>query len=68
MYRNICDAEIKQGSRGLWKWETLFKALKVCENGVGSVKVCEFYGLWSAGEKTISLSVRNHNSQDRTLV
>ena len=36
-----------QGSHGLWrslkvwgKWDKLFKALKVCENGVGSVKVC----------------------------
>ena len=27
------------------KWDTLFKALKVCENWVGSVKVCEFCGL-----------------------
>ena len=57
MYRNICDAEIKQGSRGLWKWEkwkTLFKALEVCENGVGSVKVCEFYGLQRAGEKLLA--------------
>ena len=29
----------------------LFKTLKICENWVGSVKVCEFCGLQSAGEK-----------------
>ena len=33
------------------KWDTLFKALKVCEKWVGSVKVCEFCGLQSAREE-----------------
>ncbi|MCB4762102.1 MAG: hypothetical protein LGB06_07605 [Sulfurovum sp.] len=33
------------------KWDTLFKALGVCENRVGSVKVCEFCGLQSTREK-----------------
>ena len=39
-------------SLNVWgKWDKIFKTLKVCENWVGSVKVCEFGGLWSAKEK-----------------
>ena len=37
-----------EGLKVWGKWGKLFKALKVCENGVGSVKVCEFCGNQSA--------------------
>ena len=66
---------IKQGSHGLWrslkvwgKWDTLFKALKVCENWVGSVKVCEFCGLQSAREKLSAYQSETALPQDRTVV
>ena len=49
------------------KWDKLFKALKVCKNSGD----CEsLWILWSSEHygKTISLSVRNCISQDRTAV
>ena len=56
--RVTCAFLLLQGSHGLKvleKWDKLFKALTGCENWVGSVKVCEFCGLQSTREKTISL-------------
>ena len=35
-FTQLLNSEMK-----VWgKWDKLFKALKICENGVGSVKVC----------------------------
>ena len=59
-WKVILEKILSQGSHSLWtwrslkvwgKWDKLFKALKVCENWVGSVKVCEFCGLQSTRGK-----------------
>ena len=66
---------VHQILQGLWrslivwgKWDKLFKALKVCENWVVSVKVCQFVVFRKSLGKTVSLPVRNCISQDQTIV
>ena len=59
--------KVRQGSHSLWrslkvwgKWDDLFKALKVCENWVGSVKVCEFVVFIVLGKNCQLISQKLH--------
>ena len=50
------------------KWDKLFKALKVCENLMGSVKVCEFVVFRALGKNYQLLSQKLHFSRPNSCL